>query len=221
MIRLTDDSFDPPEKHMRYVKAAKLPQQSLKLVMRLMAASVFVVALAGVGSSAYAQGSAHAQGHHGPGRAGLEVGGMTMFGGSPRHLDSMLDGLDATDVQRARIKQIAAAAAVDLKVRRDADRGLREKGMQLFTASNVDAAAAESLRQQMSEQHDQASKRTLQAMLDVANVLTPEQRYKLGERMKTQRAAMNDRMQRMHNEPPLNGPRPTMQATPQRPAPLK
>ena len=200
---------------MRDVKAAKLPQQNSKLVMRLMAASVFVVALAG---GAF---SAHAQGHHGPGWGGPEAGGMMMFGGSPRHLDRMLDGLDATDAQRAQIKQIAAAAAVDLKVRRDADRGLREKGLQLFTASNVDAAAAESLRQQMSTQHDQASKRTLQAMLEVANVLTPEQRAKLGERMKTQRAAMNERMQSMQNEPPPNGQRPAMQATPQRPAPLK
>lgn len=183
--------------------------------MRLMAASVFAVALA---SAAF---SAHAQGHHGPGLGGDHAPGMMMFGGSPRQLDRMLDGLDATDAQRAQIKQIAAAAAADLKAQRDAGRGLREKGMQLFTAPSVDAAAAESLRQQMSAQHDQASKRTLQAMLDVANVLTPEQRAKLGERIKERRAAMNDRMQRMQEERPPQGPRPAMQATPQQPAPLK
>lgn len=200
---------------MRNAEAAKLPKQNFKPAMRLMTASVFIVALAG------APFSAHAQGHHGPGRGGPEAGGMMMFGGSPRQLDGMLDGLDATEWQRAQIKQIAAAAAVDLKAQRDADRGLRERGMQLFTAPNVDAAAAESVRQQLSAQHDQASKRTLQAMLDAANVLTPEQRAKLGERMKAQRAAMSDRMQRMQDDRPPQEARPAMQATPQQPAPLK
>jgi Spy/CpxP family protein refolding chaperone len=201
---------------MRDVKAAPLPQQNSILAMRLMAASVLVVALAG------AAFSAHAQGHHGPGRGGADAEGMMMFGGSPRHLDRMLDGLNATDAQRAQIRQIATAAAADLEGQRDAGRGLREKGMQLFTAPTVDAAAAESLRQQMSAQREQASKRMLQAMLDVANVLTPEQRAKIGERMKERRAVMNDRMQRMQNERPPHGPRPAMQATPpQQPAPQK
>lgn len=201
---------------MRDVKAAQMPQQNSRLVMRLMAASVFVVALAG------AVFSAHAQGHHGPGRGGPDAEGMMMFGDSPRQLDRMLDGLNASDAQRAQIRQIATAAAADLKGQRDAGRGLREKGMQLFAAPTVDAAAAESLRQQMSAQREQASKRMLQAMLDVANVLTPEQRAKIGERMKERRAVMNDRMQRMQNERPPHGPRPPMPATPpQQPAAQK
>lgn len=201
---------------MRDVKAAQLPQISSRLVMRLMAASVLVVALAG------AAFSAGAQGHHGPGRGGPDARGMMMFGGSPRHLDRMLDGLNATDAQRAQIKQIAMAAAADMKAQRAAGRGLREKGMQLFTAPTVDAAAAEALRQQMSAQREQASKRMLQAMLDVANVLTPEQRAKIGDRMKDRRAARDDRMQRMQSERPPQGARPATQATPpQQSAPQK
>ena len=90
--------------------------------------------------------------------------------------------------------------------------------MQVFTAPSVDASATESVRQQMGSRHDQASKRTLQAMLDVANVLTSEQRAKLGERMKAQRAATNDRMQ---SDRPPHEFRPALQATPQQPAPLK
>ena len=130
-------------------------------------------------------------------------GGMM---GSPeqagRMLDHMLDGLNATDAQRTQIKQIAQAAAADMKTQRDAGRALREKSLQIFAAPNVDAAAAESVRQQMSAQHDQASKRMLQAMLDASRVLTPEQRAKLGERMKQREAQMNDRMQRMDRERP-------------------
>ena len=129
-----------------------------------------------------------------------------MFGGPPermaRAIDRMLDGLDATDTQRTQIKQIAMAAAADLKTQRDAGRGLRDQAMQIFAAPSVDAAAAESVRQQMLVQHDQASRRTLQAMLDAAKVLTPEQRAKMGARMKERQAEMKDRMRRMQQDRP-------------------
>jgi Spy/CpxP family protein refolding chaperone len=46
----------------------------------------------------------------------------------------------------------------------------------------------ESLRQEMVQRHDQASKRMTQAMLEAAQVLTPEQRTKLAEAMKERRA---------------------------------
>jgi Spy/CpxP family protein refolding chaperone len=112
----------------------------------------------------------------------------------------MLDGLNATDAQRTQIKQIAVAAAQDLKAQRDAGRGLHQRSMQIFTAPTVDANSAEALRQQMETQHDQASKRVLQAMLDVSRVLTPEQRAMIGTRMQERQAAMQDRMQRMERE---------------------
>jgi len=199
---------------MRDVKAAApLPRRGSLFVMRLMAASVFVVTAAG------AVMSAHAQDRHGAGGPG-----MMMFGGPPEHVgravDHMLDGLNASDAQRSQIKQIAIAAASDLKTQRDAGRGLREKAMQIFAAPTVDASAAESVRQQISAQHEQGSKRMLQAMLDVAKVLTPEQRAQFGERMKERQAVMQDRMQRMQQERAARGPLPAPQPTP-RPAPQK
>lgn len=202
---------------MRKMGAADLPQQGSGLVMRLLAASVFVVAAAG------AAFSAHAQGHYGAGRGGPDGPGMMMFGGPPeqvgRSVDRMLDGLNATDAQRTQIKQIATAAAADLKTQRDAARGLHEKGLQIFTAPTVDSGAAEALRQQMSAQHEQASKRMLQAMLDVAKVLTPEQRARIGERMKERQAVMKDRMQRMqrmHHERPPRAAHAASQPAPQK-----
>jgi periplasmic protein CpxP/Spy len=151
-----------------------------------------LVAVAGtVAVSAWAQG-------HGPGRGG-EFGGPGMFMGRPeqagRMVDHLLDGLNATDAQRAQVKQIVQAAAADLKAQHEAAQGLHEKGMGLFTAPTVDARAVEALRQQMLAQHDQASKRVTQALLDIANVLTPEQRTKLGERMKQRSQHMHERMQ--------------------------
>jgi Spy/CpxP family protein refolding chaperone len=143
-------------------------------------------------------GMHHGRMHH-QGMGGDFGGGM--FRGSPEHVgrmvDHMLDGLNATDAQRSQVKQIATAAAVDLKAQAEAGRGLRQRAMQVFTAPNVDANAVEAVRQQMMQQHDQMSRRTTQAMLDVARVLTPEQRVRIAERMRDRQAQMEDRMQRM------------------------
>jgi Spy/CpxP family protein refolding chaperone len=116
-------------------------------------------------------------------------------------LTRMLDGLNASDAQRAQIKQIAAAAATDLRAQAQAGRAIRERGMLAFTAPNVDAAAAERVRQEMLQHHDQMSRRVSQAMLDAARVLTPEQRAKVGERIRDRQAKHADRMKRMEREP--------------------
>ena len=153
----------------------------------------------------------HRGGHHG-GMGGMGMGGMggmgggMMLGGSPermgRMIDRMLDGLNASDAQRTQIKQIAGQAATDLRAQAVAGRGLHQRAMQIFAAPTVDAAAAEQLRQQMLSQHDQMSRRATQAMLAVANVLTPEQRAKVGERMRDRQARMEDRMKRMERDGP-------------------
>ncbi|MBC8055914.1 MAG: Spy/CpxP family protein refolding chaperone [Rhizobiales bacterium] len=210
-IPLTGNSPDcTAEISMRDVKAARLSWEGYRSGMWLLAASVLVAA-------ASVSFAANAQGYRGEARGGS--GGspeMTMFGGSPervgRSVDRMLDGLNATDAQRSQIKQIAAAAAADLKIQREAGSGLREQAVRIFTAPTVDGAAAESLRQQMSAQHEQSSKRMLQAMLDVAGVLTPEQRAQAGERIAQRRAAVKERMQ----DRPPRGARAASQPAPQR-----
>ena len=156
--------------------------------LRLMMASLLVAGAAAVLSvSAFARpGGEH--GMHGDG------GGHSMMMG--RMGDRMLDAVNATDAQRVQIKQIMQAARDDLKAQRDANRGLRERGMQIFAAPTVDAAQAESVRQQMVAQHDASSRRMLQAMLYASRVLTPEQRAKLAERMKERNARWQERMQR-------------------------
>lgn len=159
-----------------------------------------VMAVVGtVAVSAWAQ-SQGGPGAHGPGPRGGGFGGPGLFMGPPEHVargvDRMLDGLNATDAQRAQIKQIVQAAAADLKTQHDASRGMREQGLALFTAPVVDARAVETLRQQSLAQHDQASKRVTQALLDISAVLTPDQRVKIGERMKQREARMREHMKR-------------------------
>lgn len=184
---------------MRGQVMARGAQWSPLLMVRLIVGSMVLVVAA---SFAF---PARAQGHRGAGMGGMGgPHGMLMFSGSPERIggnvDRMLDGLKVSAAQRSQIKQIAIAAAADLKAQREAGRGLHEKGLEIFMAPNVDAGAAEALRQQMLAHHDQASKRVLQAVLDVSKVLTPEQRVQLGERMKRRMATMHERMQRMQRE---------------------
>jgi len=127
-------------------------------------------------------------------------GGPMWFGGSPEHaaraIDHMLDGLNATEAQRTQVKQIAQGLATDMKPQREAGKALRDKATALLTAPNVDANAAEQLRQQMLTQHDQMSRRVMTAMLDVSRVLTPEQRAKVAERLKQREEKMRERHER-------------------------
>lgn len=141
--------------------------------------AILFVTAASWGAASFAQHPGHGRHQGGP--------GMGLFAGRPEHVGRMVDhwleGTDATEAQRTKIKQIAQAAATDLKAQADAGRGMRVKGLQLFTAPTVDAAAVEALRQQHVAQHDAASRRVTQAMLDISQVLTPEQRVKLGQRL--------------------------------------
>jgi periplasmic protein CpxP/Spy len=179
---------------LKSTAAVTVPRGVRRVIMATVAAAGAALAM-----SAWAQPMGHGGGR------GMAGPGM-MFSGSPEHVgrvvDHLLDGLSATDAQRGQIKQIAQAAATDLKAQREAATGLREKAVQVFVAPNVDAAAAESLRQQVQAQHDLGSRRMLQAMLDVSKVLTPEQRAKLGERFKQRESQRSERMKRMERERP-------------------
>ena len=128
------------------------------------------------------------------------MGGPGGFMGSPERIDRMVDhllrDLNATDAQRAQVKQIAQAAAADLKAQRESSRGLHEQAMQLFAQPTVDANAVEALRQQRMVAMDQSSKRMSQAMIEISRVLTPEQRTQLAERMKQRAERWKERQQR-------------------------
>ena len=143
--------------------------------------------------------------HHGMHADKHEHGGRMGMGMLPqgRHLDRLLTDLKATDAQRTQIKQITDKARDDLRALHEQGRGLHEKTLAWWTAPKLDAAEAEKQRQQMLAHHDQVSKRMTQAMLDVGNVLSPEQRAKAGELMKAQRERMGGRMHdRLHDRMP-------------------
>jgi protein CpxP len=157
------------------------------------------LALAGGITLVAAPTAAQAQGHgaHGGpgGHAGMMAGGHEGHGGmglmgGPRQMARMLDAVEATPEQRQQIRGILDAARRDLQAQRESGKALRDQARQVFTQPNVDANAAEALRQQMLARHDQSSRRMMQAMLEVSRVLTPEQRQKLGQRMDRAREMM-------------------------------
>ncbi len=155
-----------------------------------LAGSLAVVSAASVVSvNAWAEGS-DAGGRHGMRchQMGESMGMMPMGGG--RHLERMLSEVKATDVQRQQIKAIEQAAEKDLKALREGRQPMHEQAMALMTQPQIDAVAAEKLRQKMVADHDAMSKRMLQMMLDVAKVLTPEQRAQLAEQMKKRHEKM-------------------------------
>lgn len=160
---------------------------TLSPAARLMAAA-WIVALAGMATTL-------AQAQPMPERHGGAMGGAMMgpFGGPM--LERMLDRVSATADQKARIRDIMTKAADDQRAQRDANRALRDQAMAVFTQPTVDANAAEAVRQRLMAQHEQSSRRWMQAMLDASAVLTPDQRAKLAEGMK-QRRDMMERHQR-------------------------
>ncbi len=175
-------------------RAAASPRRASRI--KKAAIATLVALAAGAGAVAWADGRAGGWGGHGMGGPAMMGGGYGMMGDGSRMSDRMLAGLNATDAQRAQIRQIMQAAAADMKTQFEAGRALREQGLAIFSAPVVDAAAAESLRQQMVAHYDQMSQKMTQTMVAVANVLTPEQRAKLAERSKMRSQEWRDRMQR-------------------------
>jgi Spy/CpxP family protein refolding chaperone len=132
-------------------------------------------------------------------------GGPEMMLGTPEHpsraLDHMLAAVKATDAQKAQIRQIAAAAAKDLQPQREQGRKLHEQGAKLLTAPTIDAAAVESVRAQGQALRDQASRRVTQALVDIGNVLTPEQRVQLADLHAKRAQKMRDHRQNGASQP--------------------
>jgi Spy/CpxP family protein refolding chaperone len=137
------------------------------------------------GVSAYAQPG---PGGHRGGPDMMAPGGL--FGG---RMDHVLELVSATDAQRSQIDAIFKAARTDLAAQHDAGKKLHDQMLALYTATNIDAAAIEALRVQISAQHEAASKRLSQASIDAARVLTPDQRTKIADLMKKRQARMANR----------------------------
>lgn len=152
-------------------------------------------ALAGIAASVAAIGAATVQrdahagsmgfGHHGPGGWYGGMGSMdpaTMGKRIDAMVAYMLADIDVTTEQREKIAALAKGVATDMESNREQHMKLRRESLQLFAAPKIDRDRLEKLRVEQMKLGDAASRRMLTALIDGAEVLTPEQRAKLVER---------------------------------------
>jgi Spy/CpxP family protein refolding chaperone len=116
-------------------------------------------------------------GHRAPVSAELRQERMTNF---VRHV---LVDLDATAEQQNRILEIVQRTVTDAAPLWEKRAGGRRQAVELLSAPQIDRAAVEKLRQEQVVAIETASKRMTDTLLDVAEVLTPEQRARLADRI--------------------------------------
>jgi len=104
-----------------------------------------------------------------------------------RMLKHLYVEIDATDAQQQKLAPIVKQAAGDLLPLREKMRAARAQAMALLQADAVDRGAIEKLRSEQIALADGGSKRLAQAIADAAEVLTPEQRRQIAERMEHRR----------------------------------
>jgi Spy/CpxP family protein refolding chaperone len=97
--------------------------------------------------------------------------------------DWLLRRVDASEEQRQQVQSIVQTAVTDLAPVTETHRKNRQAWHEALTQPTVDRQALEALRQAAVQLVDTASKRLVGAIAEVAQVLTPEQRATLLERV--------------------------------------
>jgi Spy/CpxP family protein refolding chaperone len=151
-----------------------------RFVRRAAIAAVIATLATGIGLKALAHG--HGGGWHRGGFLGAQLDPAKL----DEHLDRMLAHLyvdvDATEAQKQQLAPVAKAAARDLLPMRDRMRDTLRQAVALLAQPSIDRAALEALRADQFQLADQASRRLTEALADIADLLTPEQRKQLAER---------------------------------------
>jgi periplasmic protein CpxP/Spy len=123
----------------------------------------------------------------GAGLGTLHQGMMMQGNASPAdtaaHVDHMLKHLyveiDATPAQQAQIGPLVQQAVTDLLPLRPQFRAGHTQFVQALTQSTIDRNGMETARESQLQLADQGSRRIVQLLGDVGNVLTPAQRQSL------------------------------------------
>jgi len=152
--------------------------------MKVTSSRILSVALAFalLGSVAIAQGPPRGHWH-----------GSDFFGG--HMLDFFSDVLNLSDAQQAQIKQIMTAARSTSEPLFRQEMQNKKAMKQLIMSGNFDEAKAQSLAQQSATVHAQMEVTHARALAQAYQVLTAEQRTKLGELMARREQRMQQHMQ--------------------------
>jgi len=166
-----------------------MQEQSRRLRLAGRIAAVAFTAVAALGATAgvaHADGDRHGMHGHGmhkdmdPARAAEFI---------QRRIDRMVP--DATADQKTRLAAIFKSGMDEMRPLREKQRATRQQAASLLSQRTIDRSALEQLRAAQMQVHDQLSRRMTQMMADAAEVLTPEQRARVAERMQK-------RMERRH-----------------------
>ena len=115
------------------------------------------------------------------------------FGGGFGHMgarfaehrfEKLMDEVDATDAQEDKIWAIVDRTRSELRPVGREFRDSRGKVAELLAAPTIDKAAVEALRAERIAAIDAASKKAVAALVEAAEVLTPEQRAELAKELK-------------------------------------
>jgi Spy/CpxP family protein refolding chaperone len=139
-----------------------------------------------LGGVAMLAGAAQAQ-DMGPRRPPHGMGGPDMERHMQERIARMMREVGGSTEQKDKLLAIAKATGEELRPLREEQRATRQRGITLLAAPQIDRAALEQARTAEMQLADRISKRMLQSMADSAEVLTPEQRLRVAERMKSMR----------------------------------
>ena len=124
---------------------------------------------------------------HGPGFMRAPLTPAEVEDRADRGIRHVAVELDATNEQQEKLRAIAKAAVKDLLPLREKAQAARQRAAALLTQPTVDRGAIEAFRAEQMALADAASKRFSQAITEAAEVLTPDQRRKVSERLEQRR----------------------------------
>jgi Spy/CpxP family protein refolding chaperone len=148
---------------------------------RWLVAAALAVAAAAAGSS-FANGGPGLPGHfHHAAHIPADPAALAA------HVDQMIElcAADASPDQKTRLAAIARAAMADVGPAHAQLREAHARAHALLMAPVVDRAALEQLRVEQMQRMDLVSRRILVAVEDAADVLTPEQRARFAEQLRS------------------------------------
>jgi Spy/CpxP family protein refolding chaperone len=123
--------------------------------------------------------------HGGPGhwRDGMPTDPAQMDRRIERMIKHVASDVNASAEQKEKLAAIARSAVQDLAPLREKAQAARKQAIEILAAASLDRPGIERLRAEQIQLADDGSKRLAQALSDTAEVLTPEQRKKLAERI--------------------------------------
>jgi protein CpxP len=100
------------------------------------------------------------------------------------HVEETLDEINATPQQRQKVSAIEDRLLADFQVSRDARRTFLTSLTDQFSQPQLDNASIEQAFQPVAQSHEKLRQELLQTVGDLHDLLTPDQRAKLVERVR-------------------------------------